>query len=67
MAKTKTKPLPCPFCGGEAELDHVEHEQRIVDDLTTKFFYRCVSCACNGGWGRSESGALRYWNMRTKK
>jgi Lar family restriction alleviation protein len=59
------KPLPCPFCGGEAILDRVEHPPRVVDDLTEKIFYRCVSCACTGGWGRSETAALRMWNMRT--
>ena len=58
-------PLPCPFCGGNAELDHVEHPPRVVDDLITKFFYRCDSCACCGGWGRSETSALKMWNTRT--
>jgi len=60
-----SKPLPCPFCGGNAELDRVEHPPRSVDDLVTKFFYRCNSCACCGGWGRSETSALQMWNTRT--
>lgn len=60
-------PLPCPFCGGTAELGHVEHPPRVVDDLVTKFYYRCLSCACSGGWGRSETTALKMWNMRENK
>jgi Lar family restriction alleviation protein len=55
---------PCPFCGGEAEIASIEHEPRLVDDLTTKFFYTCRSCACAGPWTRSETAALKSWNMR---
>jgi hypothetical protein len=67
---TTAKPLPCPFCGGEA---HITSELRPgYEDLRSDpdawaFWYACNSCACHGGWSKSETSALRWWNMRTKK
>lgn len=61
-------PLPCPFCGGEP---HLMSEQRPgYDDCPNDpdaraFWYGCCSCACHGGWAKSETSALRNWNMRT--
>ena len=57
--------LPCPFCGGRAEL-HKElragHEAAAADAFA--YFYVCASCAAVGGWGKSETSALRMWRMR---
>lgn len=66
----KTKPLPCPFCGGttgevKSELRH-GYEKCPDDPDARAYWYFCNSCACHGGWAKSESGAIRYWNMRTK-
>jgi len=57
--------LPCPFCGGRAEL-HKQlrdgHAPEAVDAFA--YFYVCNSCAAVGGWGKSETLALRMWSMR---
>jgi Lar family restriction alleviation protein len=66
----KAKPLPCPFCGGTT--GEVVNElrpgyEKYTDDPDARaYWYRCHSCGCHGGWAKSASGALRYWNMRTK-
>ena len=56
---------PCPFCGGDPMPDR---ELRRGHDRTDRdawaYFLRCVSCAAQGGWAKSESGAIRLWNMR---
>ena len=58
-------PLPCPFCGGVATLNNELREGFVPDEEGARsYFYVCDSCAAAGGWGKSESSALRYWNMR---
>lgn len=51
----------CPFCGGEglpSETEAVNREPRHV--------IRCRSCGCEGGWGKTKSSAVSWWNMRTE-
>lgn len=59
--------LPCPFCGGGA----VEHSvlrdgyDKWPDDPDARAHsVRCRSCAAEGGWAKSASGARRWWNSR---
>ena len=57
---------PCPFCGGQAELHKELRGGHAPDEVEAyAYFYICSSCACTGGWGKSEGAALRMWNMRT--
>jgi Lar family restriction alleviation protein len=49
----------CPFCGGSAYLETDIRAQRPVS------FVVCRSCACEGPWHKTESGAVHAWNMRT--
>ena len=63
-----TEIKPCPFCGGNAELDRVLRDGYMGsrDDRDAfAYFYRCYSCAATGGWSKTgEAGARRAWNMR---
>jgi Lar family restriction alleviation protein len=54
--------LRCPFCGGDGLPDSV-----IADNGEARYFIRCRSCACEGPWARSATGAIHWWNMRTKQ
>ena len=55
----------CPFCGGYAELHKQLRGGHTPDEPEAyAYFYSCASCACAGGWGKSEGTALRLWNMR---
>jgi len=57
--------LPCPFCGGRAELHKQLRGGHEPDETEAyAYFYICDSCACAGGWGKSEAAALRMWSMR---
>lgn len=68
-------PLPCPFCGGAAELSQVAHAQTtkgrvaIVYSQHTlhadTFWFRCESCgAQSGGHHDSAQKAVEAWNRR---
>jgi Lar family restriction alleviation protein len=61
-------PLPCPFCGGTPSLNkelRPGYAEYLDDPDAHAFFYSCNSCAAVGGWMKSETSALRMWNMRT--
>lgn len=53
----ETKPLPCPFCGGEA----------IVDNDVVGFYWlaNCPACgACGPASETSSADAIAAWNRR---
>jgi len=52
---------PCPFCGGEAEVDHVN----VNGNGEKKYYVCCKNCAAEAGWAKTKIGATRYWNLRT--
>lgn len=56
----KTTLLPCPFCGGEAEL--------YCTIPTHDSFWYCVCRDCGGStrYG-SEAGAISAWNTRAER
>lgn len=53
------KLLPCPFCGGEAEIAESEES-----------FIRCRKCGIespsfySGGEKQNSKNAVKYWNTR---
>lgn len=60
---------PCPFCGGEGIPQSVlrdGYEQWPDDPDARAHTICCRQCACEGGWAKSASGALRRWNMRVE-
>lgn len=67
MAAVGALLLPCPFCGGLGRRrrvlrDGYEHFQNDRDAWA--HYVVCRSCAAQGGWAKSVSGAARWWNMR---
>jgi hypothetical protein len=51
---------PCPFDGGHAEMQEIVHAFFNED----RYWVVCMTCACEGPWATTRSGALRGWNMR---
>jgi Lar family restriction alleviation protein len=67
LAAAKSKPRPCPFCGGEGLRKRVLRRgyANFRDDPDAYAHYvRCRSCAAQGGWGKSTGTAVMQWNMR---
>ena len=59
--------LPCPFCGGDPYRRKVlrdGYEDWKDDPDAWAYYVVCRSCAAQGGWAKSVSGAARWWNMR---
>jgi Lar family restriction alleviation protein len=59
---------PCPFCGGEAEInDVVVPNLKIL--LETKkeinYYCSCTQCGCEGGWFVAKYDAITHWNTRS--
>jgi len=55
--------LPCPFCGGDRP--YLSKTLRDGEPDAYAHFVVCHSCACQGGWAKTEGNARRNWNMRT--
>ena len=52
----KPELLPCPFCGGQADIGQ-------VDDVW--FIVTCVSCEADGSIQHGPDDAAATWNRRT--
>ena len=62
--------LPCPFCGGDPirHRDLRDGYENFKDDPDAWAHYVvCRSCASQGGWAKSVTGAARWWNMRVPR
>ena len=61
MAKLK----PCPFCGGEAEVDILEHQYR---GFPKTYGVMCLNCNCGTDWFfETEEEAVAAWNRRAEE
>ncbi|PCJ24110.1 MAG: hypothetical protein COA96_10215 [SAR86 cluster bacterium] len=53
----ETKLLPCPFCGGEAKLNH--------HSVSDQYWVTCVECDFDGHMPiQHDFGAISQWNTR---
>lgn len=61
--------LPCPFCGGEAELMHHSEQSRLVfntgSELSSCYIIECKKCFSRVQRGFKED-LVKAWNTRTK-
>ena len=57
------KPLPCPWCGEQAESFEAMRKWIGADG----FQYSCKNCSASGSMARTESEARLAWNMRGGK
>ena len=60
--------LPCPFCGGDqsylGKVLREGYEASKNDPDAHAFTVVCCSCAAESGWSKSQTGAVKNWNMR---
>jgi len=59
------KLLPCPFCGGEANLDELTPTP-YNDQHSTYYSVGCINCGI-GFYENTEDEAIAAWNRRTGK
>lgn len=52
----KPKPLPCPFCGGKAN----------IKPSSSGFFVECNDCTARTYYYEKRSVAVEAWNRRAK-
>ena len=62
---------PCPFCGGEAVIMHVEPRIHIfaifMPDCRGSHFIKCTGCTCVLTSGNDREEAIAAWNKRSGK
>ena len=64
---------PCPFCGGEAELDFADKSFDYIDStghtMYFGYFYtvKCknIACGCSIGVYENPNMAIDAWNKRS--
>ena len=54
------KPLPCPFCGGKAEIDSTIHQGSYY------YFVKCKNCHMSSISCLMKDEAIAAWNRRVK-
>lgn len=70
MAKSaKEKLLPCPFCGGRAEMERVHWDNGMPEVYYREWTFYTVQCRLCGASKNhdTESMARKAWNRRTKR
>ena len=55
----QNKLLPCPFCGGEAEVNYNESTS-----LIPFFIVLCRECGCKQSGSISKEAVINAWNTR---
>ena len=55
---SETKLLPCPFCGGEAEMIKRKSNFPYIHGVW------CIGCKCRTSFEKSEEIAIEKWNTR---
>ena len=53
---------PCPFCGGEADLEH--YTVGSWDDPEDRYDVNCLSCLASIESKSTEAEAIEAWNRR---
>ena len=56
---------PCPFCGGKAEIRHVQPVRSMKSGKYLGFFVLCTHCLTSSNNYATEAQAAEAWNRRT--
>ena len=64
VERSKTELLPCPFCGGKADLFSVPSPAER-GQVAHRVICRSPHCAALG-YFKTEEGAIKAWNTRAK-
>lgn len=65
MTGNRTTLLPCPFCGGKAEI-HPSNDWDVTFTGST-FFAWCDKCETRGDYYNTEAEAIAAWNTRVER
>lgn len=61
------KLLPCPFCGGEAEIEHIHDDNGCPEVYYREWdFYivKCKNCGVSTTYYSNNKVAADHWNSR---
>lgn len=62
---------PCPFCGGEAEIQYMRRKKlfaRFYPPYVTHVVYiRCKACVATSAVKWTRENAIEAWNRRVKE
>lgn len=71
MPTDKEKLLPCPFCGGEAQVEDYEYRRQFLNPTEGDCRITCDGCMARSDVMRNEDGdgdrvkaAIKVWNAR---
>lgn len=57
------KLLPCPFCGGEAEIRHYEDYTKDFASVY-KYYVECTECKAQSNMKANTEDIIKDWNTR---
>lgn len=61
---THAPPLPCPFCGGEAQVDDWDDEFLEYGDVVRYVDVSCETCGISFTSDKGQADAINRWNTR---
>lgn len=61
MKENKTELKPCPFCGGEVDIENISTEDEQYYMVSCK---KCGAAICFGDKSETQVGAIEAWNKR---
>ena len=60
---SEIKLLPCPFCGGEAEIRHYEDYTKDFASVY-KYYVECTECKAQSNMKANMEDIIKDWNTR---
>jgi len=67
MQDRDIKLKPCPFCGGEADVDTYYSNNGFFDKPTKIYKVFCQDCLCQTDEEYIKDKAIKVWNTRVQE